>query len=228
MLSIRNLEKTYRQGNGLIEAVKNVNLTIQSGEFIVLIGPSGGGKSTFLNMIGGIDRPSSGSVLFDHFALETASEEQLTRFRREKIGFIFQFYNLLSSLTALENVMLPLMARGIDSKTAKESSSLILNQIGLSHRMKHLPSQLSGGEQQRVAVARAIIGKPELVIADEPTGDLDSSTSAEIIQLMHQLNREMGITFVVATHNLTLCENADRIIEIKDGIIHEKETGLVD
>ena len=228
MLSIRNLEKNYKQGNGLIEAIKNVNLTIQSGEFIVLIGPSGGGKSTFLNMIGGIDRPSSGSVLFDHFALETASEEQLTRFRREKIGFIFQFYNLLSSLTALENVMLPLMARGIDSKTAKERSSLILNQIGLSHRLKHLPSQLSGGEQQRVAVARAIIGKPELVIADEPTGDLDSSTSAEIIQLMHQLNREMGITFVVATHNLTLCENADRIIEIKDGIIHEKETGLVD
>ena len=227
-IQISNLHKTYKQGSDLIEAVRDVNLEINTGEFVVLIGPSGGGKSTFLNLLGGIDRPSKGSIHYDNFALESASEEQLTRFRREKIGFVFQFYNLLSSLNALENVMLPLMARGIDPRTAKDRSTALLAQVGLSHRAKHLPSQLSGGEQQRVAIARAIIGNPLLIIADEPTGDLDSVTSAEIVQLLHELNKGLGVSFVVATHNLLLCDNADRVLVIKDGAIHEKESGLVD
>jgi putative ABC transport system ATP-binding protein len=224
-ISISNLTKKYKQGNTYIEAVRGVNLTISPGEFIVLVGPSGGGKSTFLNLIGGIDRPTSGSIHFDDFYLETANEEQLTRFRREKIGFIFQFYNLLASLTALENVLLPLMARGINHGTAKKQAAKILTDMGLGHRLQHLPAQLSGGEQQRVAVSRAIIGKPSLVIADEPTGNLDSTSSDGIIQLLHELNEELGITFIVATHNLLLCENADRILEVNDGSIQEKGSG---
>jgi ABC-type lipoprotein export system ATPase subunit len=224
---ISHLQKKYKQGNDLIEAVRDASLTISNGEFVVLVGPSGGGKSTFLNLLGGIDRSTSGSIHFDEFALETATEDQLTRFRREKIGFVFQFYNLLSSLNALENVMLPLMAQRIEPKTARQRAINLLTEVGLSHRLKHLPAQLSGGEQQRVAVARAIIGKPALVIADEPTGDLDSTTSTGIIQLMHNLNKESGITFVVATHNLSLCEKADRVLEIKDGIIHENKSLLV-
>lgn len=217
---ISELCKTYKSGDGSIEAVRNVNLTIQSGEFLVLLGPSGGGKSTFLNLIGGMDRPTSGSVDFNGFKLEKASEDQLTRFRREKVGFVFQFFNLLPSLNALENTMLPLIARGVSVEDARHRSAAILNGLGLQNRLKHNPARLSGGEQQRVAIARAVVGEPELVIADEPTGDLDSISAGEIIALMHDLNKRLAITFVVATHNLALCEKADRVIEIKDGILH--------
>lgn len=217
---ISELCKTYKSGDGSIEAVRNVNLTIQSGEFLVLLGPSGGGKSTFLNLIGGMDRPTSGSVDFNGFKLEKASEDQLTRFRREKVGFVFQFFNLLPSLNALENTMLPLIARGVSVEDARQRSAVILNSLGLQNRLKHNPARLSGGEQQRVAIARAVVGEPELVIADEPTGDLDSVSAGEIIALMHDLNKRLSITFVVATHNLALCEKADRVIEIKDGILH--------
>lgn len=217
---ISELWKTYKSGDGAIEAVRNVNLTIQPGEFLVLLGPSGGGKSTFLNLIGGMDRPTSGSVDFNGFKLEKASEDQLTRFRREKVGFVFQFFNLLPSLNALENTMLPLIARGISVEGARQRSAAILTSLGLQNRLKHNPARLSGGEQQRVAIARAVVGEPELVIADEPTGDLDSVSAGEIISLMHDLNKRLGITFVVATHNLALCEKADRVIEIKDGNLH--------
>lgn len=217
---ISELWKTYKSGDSAIEAVRNVNLTIQPGEFLVLLGPSGGGKSTFLNLIGGMDRPTSGSVDFNGFKLEKASEDQLTRFRREKVGFVFQFFNLLPSLNALENTMLPLIARGISVEGARQRSAAILTSLGLQNRLKHNPARLSGGEQQRVAIARAVVGEPELVIADEPTGDLDSVSAGEIISLMHDLNKRLGITFVVATHNLALCEKADRVIEIKDGNLH--------
>ncbi len=217
---ISELCKTYKSGDGSIEAVRNVNLTIQSGEFLVLLGPSGGGKSTFLNLIGGMDHPTSGSVDFNGFKLEKASEDQLTRFRREKVGFVFQFFNLLPSLNALENTMLPLIAHGVSIEDARQRSAAILTSLGLQNRLKHNPARLSGGEQQRVAIARAVVGEPELVIADEPTGDLDSVSAGEIIALMHDLNKRLAITFVVATHNLALCEKADRVIEIKDGILH--------
>ncbi len=224
---IENLHKNYLQGNEVIEAVRGVNLVINPGEFIVLIGPSGGGKSTFLSLVGGMDRPTSGSIHFDEFALETATEEQLTHFRARKVGFVFQFYNLLTSLNALENAMLPLIARGESSDSARKKALAVLEQLEIGHRQKHLPSQLSGGEQQRVAIARAIIGEPELIIADEPTGDLDSTTAEEIVHLMHRLNKEKGITFLVATHNLALCERADRNFEMKDGAIHEKHNGTL-
>jgi len=216
---IENLTKTYQNDGLSIRAVRNANLTIEPGEFIVLLGPSGGGKSTFLNLLGGMDRPTSGSVHFNGFALESATEEQLARFRREKIGFVFQFYNLLPALNAVENVMLPLMARSVPLSQAKERATSILVSMGLQDRLSHVPSKLSGGEQQRVAIARAIVHQPELVVADEPTGDLDSVTSQEIINLMHDLNTSRGITFVVATHNLAWRERAHRIIEIRDGIL---------
>ena len=216
---IENLTKTYQNDGLSIRAVRDANLTIEPGEFIVLLGPSGGGKSTFLNLLGGMDRPTSGSVHFNGFALESATEEQLARFRREKIGFVFQFYNLLPALNAVENVMLPLMARSVPLSQAKERATSILVSMGLQDRLSHVPSKLSGGEQQRVAIARAIVHQPELVVADEPTGDLDSVTSQEIINLMHDLSTSRGITFVVATHNLAWRERAHRIIEIRDGIL---------
>ena len=216
---IENLTKTYQNDGLSIRAVRDANLTIEPREFIVLLGPSGGGKSTFLNLLGGMDRPTSGSVHFNGFALESATEEQLARFRREKIGFVFQFYNLLPALNAVENVMLPLMARSVPLSQAKERATSILVSMGLQDRLSHVPSKLSGGEQQRVAIARAIVHQPELVVADEPTGDLDSVTSQEIINLMHDLNTSRGITFVVATHNLAWRERAHRIIEIRDGIL---------
>jgi len=216
---IENLTKTYQNDGLSIRAVRDANLTIEPGEFIVLLGPSGGGKSTFLNLLGGMDRPTSGSVHFNGFALESATEEQLARFRREKIGFVFQFYNLLPALNAVENVMLPLMARSVPLSQAKERATSIFVSMGLQDRLSHVPSKLSGGEQQRVAIARAIVHQPELVVADEPTGDLDSVTSQEIINLMHDLNTSRGITFVVATHNLAWRERAHRIIEIRDGIL---------
>jgi len=158
-------------------------------------------------------------VTINDFALERASEESLTRFRRDHIGFVFQFYNLLSALNAIENVSLPLMAKGIAFKQARIKAIQILSRMGLENRLNHLPSELSGGEQQRVAIARSIIAEPELILADEPTGDLDSMTAREIITLMHELNKQMGITFVVATHNLRLAENADHVIELRDGKI---------
>ncbi len=216
---VKDLCKTFTQGEVAIRAVKNANLVIEPGEFVVLLGPSGGGKSTFLNLLGGMDRPTSGSVHFNGLALENANEEQLARFRREKVGFVFQFYNLLPALNAVENVMLPLMARGSGAGAAKEQAVKVLQSLGLQDRLNHVPYRLSGGEQQRVAIARAIIHKPELVVADEPTGDLDSTNAQEIIDLLHALNRDLGITFVIATHNLALCEKAHRVIEIKDGIL---------
>jgi len=200
--------------------VKGANLVIESGEFIVLLGPSGGGKSTFLNLLGGMDRPSSGSVQYNGFALEKANVEQLAQFRREKVGFVFQFYNLLPALNAIENVMLPLMARGDPFAASRERAMTMLASLGLRERIDHVPSRLSGGEQQRVAIARSIIHQPELVIADEPTGDLDSVAAQDIINLLHDLNQNLKITIIVATHNLALCEKAHRVIEMKDGFLY--------
>ena len=219
MISIHQLYKTYHRGTESVEAVSGIDLEIIKGEFMVILGPSGGGKSTLLNLIGGIDHPTAGTITMNGFALETASEESLTRFRRDHIGFVFQFYNLLSSLNAIENVSMPLMAKGIAFKQAKAKAVQILTRIGLEKRLHHRPSELSGGEQQRVAIARSIISEPELILADEPTGDLDSLNAQAIIALMHELNKQMGLTFVVATHNLRLAENADRVVELRDGKI---------
>lgn len=219
MINITDLHKTYRRGDEVVEAIRGINLQVNDGDFVVVVGPSGGGKSTLLNLIGGIDHPTSGSIQYGGYELAGASEEALTVFRRNHIGFVFQFYNLLYSLNAVENVQLPLMAKRVPMKIAREKAVETLKQVGLAHRLTHLPSELSGGEQQRVAIARSIIAEPKLVLADEPTGDLDSVATREINQLMHQLNQEMGITFIVATHNLLLTEKATRVYELKDGKI---------
>jgi putative ABC transport system ATP-binding protein len=219
MILIEKLHKIYHRGTESIEAINGIDLQINKGSFIVILGPSGGGKSTLLNMIGGIDRPTSGSVKINNMALETASEEELSLFRRDHIGFIFQFYNLLPALSAIENVSLPLLVKGINNKQAQEKAAVILEKVGLQNRIHHRPSQLSGGEQQRVAIARSIIAEPELILADEPTGDLDSITTLDISKLMHELNKQLGLTFVVATHNPRLAENADQVYELIDGKI---------
>jgi lipoprotein-releasing system ATP-binding protein len=228
MISIHQLYKTYHRGTETVEAVRGIDLEIKKGEFIVILGPSGGGKSTLLNLIGGIDHPTTGTISMNGFALEKASEESLTTFRRDHIGFIFQFYNLLSALNAVENVSMPLLAKGIAFKLAKIKAVKLLSRVGLENRLNHLPSELSGGEQQRVAIARSIIAEPELILADEPTGDLDSLNAQAITTLMHDLNRQLGLTFVVATHNLRIAENADRVFELRDGKIqpnHIDKTG---
>lgn len=222
MITVSDLHKHYKRGDEIVEAIRGIDLQIKEGEFIVIVGPSGGGKSTFLNLLGGIDHPTSGTIQYDDYALEKASEEELTRFRRDNIGFVFQFYNLLPSLNAIENIALPLMAKNSPFQDARARAALVLQQVGLSHRLKHLPSELSGGEQQRVAFARAIAASPRLVLADEPTGDLDSATTLEINELMHQLNSQLGITFLVATHNLLLTEKASRVFELRDGRIYPR------
>ena len=182
-------------------------------------GPSGSGKSTLLHLLGGIDHPSRGSVVVNGTALETASERELTRFRRDHVGFIFQFYNLLPSLSALDNAILPLLAKRWSYARARPRGLAMLAQVGLEGRRGHLPGELSGGEQQRVAIARALIVEPEVVLADEPTGDLDSESARGVMDLVFELNRRSGTTFVVATHNPDLAERADRVVELRDGRI---------
>ncbi len=217
IVSAQGLTKTYHRGKEEICALRNVNLEIEAGSFVFIVGPSGGGKSTLLHLLGGMDQPTSGHLSVDGMNLEKASEAQLTHFRREKIGFVFQFYNLLASLNALENVSLPLLARGKKIKEAHTLAAEMLNFVGLDARKKHHPAELSGGEQQRVAIARAVVGRPSLIMADEPTGDLDAVNTEAVMRLMLDLNRTLGITFVVATHNETLTGMGDHIFELRNG-----------
>jgi ABC-type lipoprotein export system ATPase subunit len=223
MIQLQSVYKTYHRGNEAVEAIRGISLEIKKSEFVVILGPSGGGKSTLLNLIGGIDHPSSGTITIDGFSLEKASEEDLTSFRRDHVGFIFQFYNLLPSLNAIENVSLPLMAKGRSFRHASEKAALLLKRVGLNHRLNHLPSELSGGEQQRVAIARAIIAESQLLIADEPTGDLDSVAAQQVITLLHELNKQLGLTIIIATHNLSITDDADRVFELQDGQIQLKD-----
>ncbi len=220
LIQARGLEKRYRRGKVQVEALRGVDLDVPSGAFVVIVGPSGGGKTTLLHLLGGIDRPTSGQIRVNGQTLETASESELTRFRRDNIGFVFQFYNLLPSLNALDNVILPLLARGWAWKKASQSGQAFLERVGLQARWRHMPGELSGGEQQRVAIARALVGEPAVILADEPTGDLDSVTSQEIIQLMVRLNRQLGSTFIIATHNQAACQYATHTYEMRDGLLH--------
>jgi ABC-type lipoprotein export system ATPase subunit len=215
------LSRVYQRGQEKVTALNNVSLDISKGSFVIIFGPSGGGKSTLLHLLGGIDRPTSGTINVGGLELETMSESDLTRFRREHIGFIFQFYNLLPSLNAVENVALPLLARGIQRRSALERASTLLKRVGLNGRVMHKPSQLSGGEQQRVTIARAIAGEPSIVLADEPTGDLDAKSSEEIIQLMLEINHDLGTTFLVATHNDRFTKFADCLFELRSGNLNE-------
>ena len=211
------LKKVYKRGSEEIVALWGINLSIFPGEFIVIIGPSGSGKSTLLHLLGGIDRPSGGQLRVNGVDLVAAGDAALTRFRRDHVGFVFQFYNLLPSLSALDNVILPLLARGTGWNAARERGRAMLEQVGLAQREKHTPGQLSGGEQQRVAIARALVLAPAIILADEPTGDLDSASAGSIVVLMADLNQRLGVTFLVATHNLNLLKVAGRSFELLDG-----------
>ena len=220
LIQARGLIKHYRHGKVQVEALRGVDLDVSRSAFIVIIGPSGGGKTTLLHLIGGIDRPSAGQIHVNGQALETASESGLTRFRRDYVGFVFQFYNLLPSLNALDNVILPLLAKNWSRKKANQSGQALLERVGLQARWRHMPGELSGGEQQRVAIARALVGEPAVILADEPTGDLDSVTTREIIQLMVDLNHQLGTTFMIATHNQIACQYATRTYEMRDGLLY--------
>ncbi|MBC7228468.1 MAG: ABC transporter ATP-binding protein [Thermoflexales bacterium] len=217
MITTENLTKIYTDG-APVRALEDVTLEIAAGEFVAITGPSGSGKSTLLNLIGTLDRPTSGRVVVDGVDVGTLRGNALADFRRERIGFVFQMFHLVPTLTALENVMLPLVPyrRGLKFRLEDRAREL-LEAVGLGDRLHHLPGQLSGGEQQRVAIARALINTPKVILADEPTGNLDSRAGAEIVALLRQLNRERGVTVLVATHNEVVAQAADRTLRLRDG-----------
>ena len=218
VFAARSLSKTYQMGEIKVHALVDVNLTIYRGEFIVLLGPSGSGKSTLLNILGGLDRPSSGSARFAEHELTAATEAQLTQYRREHVGFVFQFYNLIPSLTVRENVEL---VTDISEQPMPATEALGL--VGLADRLDHFPSQLSGGEQQRVAIARAIVKRPEVLLCDEPTGALDYVTGKLVLEVIERINRELGTTAIVITHNAAIAGMADRVLFLGGGRIQRIE-----
>jgi ABC-type lipoprotein export system ATPase subunit len=218
-LSARGLAKTYIMGKRALEVLRGVNLDVARGEFLALRGASGAGKSTLLHLIGGLDTPNAGEIHFDGQNLNSFSEKELTYFRNHRVGFVFQAYHLLPELNALENVCLPArMARTSISQAAARGRDL-LARVGLQDRREHRPSEMSGGEQQRVAIARALINEPELLLADEPTGNLDSRTGGEIIELLKSLRAEKQTTLVIATHDAKVAAHAERVVELEDGQI---------
>ena len=219
LLRARALTKTYAMGKRSLEVLRGVDLDVARGEFLALRGASGAGKSTLLHLIGGLDLPNAGEIFFDGQNLVAFSEYKLTEFRNRRVGFIFQAYHLLPELTALENVCLPARMARIASAKVEIRGRELLARVGLQDRLEHKPSELSGGEQQRVAIARALINEPELVLADEPTGNLDSKTGGEIIELLRSLRAEKSTTLVIATHDAKVAANAERVIELVDGRI---------
>ena len=220
MIQMKNVSKIYTIGNEELYAVNHATLTINDGEFVAIIGPSGSGKSTLMNIIGCLDTADDGKYLLDGQAIEDYTEDELTRVRNFKIGFVFQNFNLLPKNTALENVELPLIYQGISRKECRERAENALIRMGLSERMEHRPSELSGGQQQRVAIARAIVTSPSLILADEPTGNLDQKTGVEILELFHELHAN-GNTIVLITHDDEIAQKAERRLRILDGQVTE-------
>lgn len=218
-IQVKNLYKIFRVGNEKVRALNGVDLTIYKGEFCAIVGTSGSGKSTMLNMLAGLEKPTKGEVIVAGEHLEKMNENQLVKFRREHVGFIFQSFNLLGTMNAIENVALPLTFRGVDKKTREAKAVEMLKLVGLSKHMKHRPNEMSGGQQQRVGVARALVLDPEIIFADEPTGNLDSKTSAEVLGLMRKVVTEKNQTMVMVTHDNHLAGFADRIFHIIDGKI---------
>ncbi len=220
ILKVENLTKTYGKGLNKVVALDNVSFTVNKGEFVAIIGASGSGKSTLMHLIGGVDKPTSGKVYIDGVDIYSMNSDALCIFRRRQIGLIYQFYNLIPILNVLENITLP---SSLDNKeVSKEKLEEIINLLGLEKRLKHLPNELSGGEQQRTAIARALLNEPALVLADEPTGNLDSKASLEIMEILKTSNKKYKQTIIMITHNLELAKEADRIIKIADGKIIEE------
>ncbi|MFC2030426.1 ABC transporter ATP-binding protein [Chloroflexota bacterium] len=216
-----DLTRTFEVGETQIAALRAINLEVPQGQFVALVGPSGSGKSTFLNLVGGLDHPSEGHLWVDGVELAASKEKALTEHRRRRVGFVFQSFNLLPRLTALENVALPLMFVGVTEKDRLDRARELLTRVGLEERLEHQPTQLSGGEQQRVAIARALVGRPNIILADEPTGNVDSATGQEIMELLRRLNRDRGVTLLLVTHDTEAASFADRVVHLRDGQIDE-------
>lgn len=221
ILEVQNLSKTYGKGDTMVKALDNVSLSVQKGEFVAIVGPSGSGKSTLLHILGGVDTPTSGKVIINGTDISQLDETALAIFRRRQIGLIYQFYNLIPILTVEENMTLPLLLDG--RKPDKKQVEYLMHTLGLEKRINHLPNQLSGGQQQRVSIGRALINNPALMLADEPTGNLDSENTKEIIALLRRFNRDFNQTVVIITHDENIAVSADRVIRIEDGHITRDE-----
>jgi len=221
MIKLDNITKEYRMGEDIVHAVSGISLEIKEGEFVALVGPSGSGKSTTMHIIGGLDTPTSGRVVVDGQDLSRASDKELSRYRNEKIGFVFQAFNLHPTYTATENVALPLIFSGIGQRKRMKMAAEALEIVGLAERASHRPNQLSGGEKQRVSIARARVTQPKILLADEPTGNLDSRNGKHVMELLSQLNKEKGITLIIVTHDMEIAAVAGRIIKMRDGKIVE-------
>ena len=217
ILKVENLVKTYGEGDNIVNAVDNISLSVNKGTFVALVGASGSGKSTLLHLLGGVDRPTSGKIYIDGNEINNMNNDKLAIFRRRQIGIVYQFYNLIPILTVEENISLPCDLDG--NKPDKERMNLILKSFGLFERRNHLPNELSGGQQQRTSIARALINNPAILLADEPTGNLDSKSTEEIMSILKMSNRDFNQTIIMITHNLEIAKEADRIITIQDGKI---------
>jgi len=219
LIRVEDLHKIYRMGDVEVPALRGINLTIERGEFVAVMGSSGSGKSTFMNILGCLDRPTMGKYFLEKEEVGALSPDQWAHIRNKRIGFVFQGFNLLSRTTALENVELPMMYNGFHGAERQARAVEMLGLVGLGERLDHTPNQLSGGQQQRVAIARALVNRPSLILADEPTGNLDSATSGEIMELFQRLNSERGITIILVTHEPDIADHANRQIAFKDGLV---------
>lgn len=217
MIEVKNLEKIYRTKEIETVALENVNLTVNKGEFLSIMGPSGCGKSTLLNIMGLLDVPTEGSIRIEGTDTSNMTDKEMAMFRNRKLGFVFQSFHLINSLNVIDNVELPLLYRNVNAKERRTAAVAVLEKVGLSHRMRHFPTQLSGGQCQRVAIARAIVGNPDIILADEPTGNLDSKMGAEVMEILHKLNKEDGRTIVMVTHNEAQAQQTSRVVRFFDG-----------
>ncbi len=224
MLKLEHIEKAYQQGKNTVPVLHDITFHVAHGEFVAIMGPSGSGKSTLMNLIGLLDTPTSGSYFFDGTEVSRCSENMLSQIRNEKIGFVFQNFNLLPRQSALENAALPLLYAGVKPKVRRERAREALEKVGLADRISFLPTQLSGGQKQRVAIARAMINHPKLLLADEPTGALDTASGEQVMELFHELHKT-GVTIVMITHELEIAQHAERILTIRDGRLGEEQVG---
>jgi putative ABC transport system ATP-binding protein len=217
LLSAENLQKTYVTGEARVTALAGVSFAVDKGDFVALMGPSGCGKSTLLHISGAMDRPTSGTLRLNDRDLSSIGDDELTRVRREQVGFVFQFFNLLPTLTVSDNIALPCLLAGVKDQEAERRTRALAERVGIAHRLSHYPQQISGGEMQRAAIARALVHQPSLLVADEPTGNLDSENGANVLSLIGELNKELGVTVLLATHAADVASAASRVLRMKDG-----------